>query len=97
MKLRMKTDPDTLARLHCSILLYTGMNQEIKLPAIFVSDLLFEIDQLRSTPRNRKVSEPPMECDWCGNGFTTESYDLEDGRVFCSEMCRAQGEAGRQM
>jgi formylmethanofuran dehydrogenase subunit E len=38
-----------------------------------------------------------MECDWCGEEFTADSYDLTDGRVFCSEMCRAQGEAGRQM
>lgn len=39
----------------------------------------------------------PMKCDWCGDEFKTDSYDLNDGRVFDSEMCRAQGEAGRRM
>ena len=62
-------------------------------------------DSLRARREARKRNaallkgeeQKPLECDWCGDRFTTDSYDLEDGRVFCSEMCRAQGESGRQM
>lgn len=55
-----------------------------------------ELSEDRRKLRATKDQEA-MECDWCGEKFTTDSYDLTDGRVFCSEMCRAQGEAGRRM